>query len=184
MKHRAGTVRCLAAVMAAVMVFLCAPASWAAQYHYAYPSANTKKGLYVAPGMEEDALELGIQHATINLSVGEFMPDAVYRNKRHCVPYQYDGKTFWFSKDALERYDTELGRLAKETNEKNRVVTYTYNKHGDVETVTTDPNGNKYYNNGKVSTSRYKYKYDSHGNWTEKYSGRTLLVVRKITYYD
>lgn len=80
-------------------------------------------------------------------------------------------------------YD-DLGRLVKETNEKNRVVTYTYNKHGDVETVTTDPKGNKYYNNGKVSTSRYKYKYDSHGNWTKKYSGRTLLVVRKINYYD
>lgn len=80
-------------------------------------------------------------------------------------------------------YD-DLGRLVKETNEKNRVVTYTYNKHGDVETVTSDPKGNKYYNNGKVSTSRYKYKYDSHGNWTKKYSGRTLLVVRKITYYD
>ncbi|MBR3828221.1 MAG: hypothetical protein IKJ40_02830 [Bacteroidales bacterium] len=53
-----------------------------------------------------------------------------------------------------------------------------------LQTVTTDPKGNKYYNNGKVLTSRYKYKYDSHGNWTKKYSGRTLLVVRKITYYD
>lgn len=99
--------------MAAVMVFLSVPASWAAQYNYAYPSANTKKGLYVCPGMEEDALELGIKHATINLSVGEFMPDAIYRNKRHCVPYEYEGTTFWFSKDSLERYDTELGRLSE-----------------------------------------------------------------------
>ncbi len=85
----------------------------AAEANFPYPQATSKKGLYVCPGMEEDAIELDIKHATINFSVGEFMPAKAFRNSTYCVPYDYDGETFWFSKEILNRYDTELNRLAQ-----------------------------------------------------------------------
>ena len=47
-----------------------------------------------------------------------------------------------------------------------------------------DPNGNPFYNKGKVTTTSYTYKYDSHGNWIEQYSGNTLKIIRTITYFD
>ncbi len=114
MKQRSGALRTLTmAVLAMLMLLMTECTAWAAAYSFPYPSAPTKKGLYVCPGMEEDALELGIRHATINLSVGDFMPDAAYRNKTHCVPYVYEGTTYWFSKASLEQYDNELSILAK-----------------------------------------------------------------------
>ncbi len=84
-----------------------------AEVNFAYPKASSKKGLYVCPGMEEDAIELGIKHATINLSVGDFMPSSAYRNKLHCIAFEYEGETFWFAKNAVEKYDTELQRLSE-----------------------------------------------------------------------
>ena len=103
--------RLAAAVLSAVL--LCQSAVYAAEYNFAYPTAPTKKGVHVAPGMEEDALELGIKHTTINLSVGDFMPSRGYRNSTHCVSFKFEGKTFWFAKNALARYDSELNRLAR-----------------------------------------------------------------------
>ncbi len=85
----------------------------AADANYAYPGAPNKKGLYVCPGMEEDALELGIRHATINLSVGDFMPSKAYRKSSYCIPYVYEGEKYWFAKDAIARYDSELIRLSE-----------------------------------------------------------------------
>ena len=84
----------------------------AAEKNFAYPKAKSKKGLYVCPGMEEDALELGIRHTTINLSVGDFMPAPAYRNSTHCIGFSYEGTTYWFAKNAIARYDQELSRLA------------------------------------------------------------------------
>ncbi len=99
-------------LMLAMSMLMLVPAG-AAEANYPYPTATNKKGLYICPGMEEDAVELGVQHATINLSVGEFMPAPGYRNELHCIPFEYDGATYWFSKTAVERYDTELTRLAQ-----------------------------------------------------------------------
>ena len=91
----------------------------AAEVNFAYPKAATKKGLYVTPGMEEDALELGIRHATINLSVGDFMPGPGYQNDACCYAYTYGQKTYWISRAAVAQYDRELGRLAQ-----NNVLVY------------------------------------------------------------
>ena len=85
----------------------------AAEVNFAYPTTTSKKGLYITPGMEEDAIELGVKHATINLSVGDFMPSRAYRNSTHCVGFKYEGTTYWFAKNALERYDREMSRLAQ-----------------------------------------------------------------------
>ena len=97
-----------------MIMVLSAPVSVrAAEYNYGYPKAPNKKGLYVCPGMEEDALELGIRHATINLSVGDFMPPPSYWNKTHCIPFSFEGTTYWFEKSTLEAYDAELTRLSQ-----------------------------------------------------------------------
>ena len=103
----------LAILLSAVMAVLSFMNAFAAEYSYAYPKASDKKGLYVCPGMEEDALELGIGHATINLSVGDFMPAPVYRNQVHCIPFSFEGSTYWFSKEAVGKYDAQLNRLAQ-----------------------------------------------------------------------
>ena len=114
MKKAYRTLRLLTAVLLSLLMAASVVAYVpAAEYNYAYPGAAGKKGLYICPGMEEDALELGIQHATINLSVGDFMPSSAYRNNTHCISYQYEGSKYWFSKQAINRYDTELKRLAK-----------------------------------------------------------------------
>ena len=96
-----------------VMLLLTGTLAQAAEYNYAYPNVSGKKGLYVCPGMEEDALELGIRHATINFSVGDFMPSSAYRNHTHCESFAYEGTTYWFAKNALARYDQELKRLSQ-----------------------------------------------------------------------
>ena len=103
----------LVLVLILTMTLTGASAARAAEFNHAYPSASSKKGLYVCPGMEEDAAELGIQHATINFSVGDFMPSAAYRNATHCEGFVYEGQTYWFAKNALARYDTELKRLSQ-----------------------------------------------------------------------
>ena len=99
--------------LALMMVLMTGAGVQAAQFNFPYPNASSKKGLYVCPGMEEDALELGVQHATINLSVGDFMPAKAYRNNTHSIPFTYEGTTYWFAKNAIERYDSELNRLAQ-----------------------------------------------------------------------
>ena len=112
-KVRAGAYRLPVVMFMLVIALLTASVCRASEVNYAYPKASSKKGLYVCPGMEEDAAELGIKHATINLSVGDFMPSSAYRNNTHCVPFEYEGETYWFAKNALEQYDSELGRLAQ-----------------------------------------------------------------------
>lgn len=113
MKRRSSAYgRLLSGLLAVMMILLTVGSVQAAEFQYPYPNATSKKGLYVCPGMEEDAIELGVQHATINLSVGDFMPSAAYRNKTHCIPFEYEGTTYWFAKNAMAQYDSEMNRLA------------------------------------------------------------------------
>ena len=114
MKPRFGLYgRFLLLAIAVMLSVLIGTGVQAAQYNYPYPKVTSKKGLYVCPGMEEDALELGVRHATINLSVGDFMPSAAYRNNTHCIPFDYEGTTYWFAKNAIAKYDQELIRLSQ-----------------------------------------------------------------------
>lgn len=89
------------------------------------------------------------------------------------------------SKHWGKRYEYDsLGRLIKESYQDEHVVTYTYNEQGDIAQIQRDPNGNWYYDKGKVTTTSYTYKYDSHGNWIEQYINGCLDIIRKITYYE
>ena len=100
-------------ILAIILVLLTAVSCPAAEVNFAYPKAVTKKGLYITPGMEEDALELGVRHTTINLSAGDFLAPSDYQNEAASYSFSYGGKTYWFMRGAVEQYDRELNRLAQ-----------------------------------------------------------------------
>ena len=112
-KRRNGQAGRILPVLIILSLLLSALQAAAAEVNFAYPKAATKKGLYITPGMEEDALELGIRHTTINLSAGDFLAGPGHQNDLHSYPFLYNGKTYWFTRAALAQYDRELGRLAQ-----------------------------------------------------------------------
>ena len=96
-----------------LLIWLMVFPAFAAEVNFAYPKAPTKKGLYITPGMEEDALELGVRHTTINLSVSDFLPTPANRNSSYAYAFSYGGTTYYFAKHAIAQYDRELTRLAQ-----------------------------------------------------------------------
>lgn len=99
--------------IAILLIWLMVLPVFAAEVNFAYPKAPTKKGLYITPGMEEDALELGVRHTTINLSVSDFLPTPANRNSSYAYAFSYGGTTYYFAKHAIAQYDRELTRLAQ-----------------------------------------------------------------------
>ena len=113
LNKRGASGRRIMLILSVLLMVLTSLSAGAAEVSFKYPKASTKKGLYVTPGMEEDALELGIRHATINLCVSDFMPEPSLQNSIHCYPFDFGGKTYWFAKGAIAQYDRELSRLAQ-----------------------------------------------------------------------
>lgn len=100
------------------ILFISQPAS-AAVYNYPYPQADSKKGLSVAPGMEEDAMELGVRNSIINIDLAQLFAAPSEQNRAAAIPATYRGKTYWFRTAAVGSYDASLRRL----RENNTVVT-------------------------------------------------------------
>ncbi len=84
-----------------------------AKYTDAYKSAQTKKGLLIqtTPAMLSDAFSLGVNHVIVNIPFNHILGSG--------IDYQYDGKTYHFSKDVLAVYDDTIRRMS----EKNMTVT-------------------------------------------------------------
>lgn len=84
-----------------------------AKYTDAYKNAQTKKGLMIqtTPAMLSDAFELGVNHVIVGIPFNHIIGSG--------VEYQYDGKTYHFSKDVLAVYDDTIRRMS----EKNMTVT-------------------------------------------------------------
>jgi hypothetical protein len=79
-----------------------------------FPQAASKKGLQVE--IVEDALELGVKHATLNFNLCALVdPKGDPKN----LPWQSDGRTFHFRRDYFEATDRQVRRLAD-----NRVLVY------------------------------------------------------------
>ena len=97
----------------AILVICMAGVCEAAVYDYAYPTAETKKGLYVADGMEEDALDLGVNHATINIVISHMLAEEWQKTDEYSYSYEYGGQTYWFRKSVIDGYDTKLTRLSQ-----------------------------------------------------------------------
>ncbi len=86
--------------------------TYAAKYTYAFPTGTSKKGLQVASSMREDAEELGVSHATLNIDLAAMIASSAEYNSSSSYSMKYHGKTYWFRKSAIDSYDTYLESLA------------------------------------------------------------------------
>lgn len=60
-------------------------------------SPTTKKGLLLDGDLLSDAMELGVKHTSINIAFHQILGEG--------IEYEYDGKTYHFSKKVIENYD-------------------------------------------------------------------------------
>ncbi|PZF85323.1 DUF5722 domain-containing protein [Jiangella anatolica] len=75
----------------------------------AYPDALNKKGLQVK--MTDDAEELGVQHAAINLVVNDLMI-AAERDAADTIRFASGGQTYYFDKSEVEKLDQQIKPLS------------------------------------------------------------------------
>ncbi|MET9018467.1 DUF5722 domain-containing protein [Actinopolymorpha sp. NPDC004070] len=75
-----------------------------------YPKAASKKGLQVE--MTDDAEELGVQHAGINVAFNEIMRNGPGDDPSKVVPFESGGRTFYFDADAVARLDGQIKPLS------------------------------------------------------------------------
>ncbi len=87
-------------------------ASKNAKYRYTFPSAASKKGLQVKGEMQEDAEELGVQHALINIVLTELLAKPSEQNESTSLPYSFGGSTYWFRRSMISSYDSQLRNLS------------------------------------------------------------------------
>jgi len=83
--------------------------AFAAEHQFPYPTARSKKGLQVQ--MVDDAEELGISHAAINVNYGSIMYKT-NSNPADTIEYVMDGETFYFKKGAVEELDRQIKPLS------------------------------------------------------------------------
>lgn len=90
-----------------------------AKYHYKFPKSLSKKGLQISYQMREDAAELNVRNAVINLDLSEVIARSENRNEGASFKYRYQGRTYWFSKAVVMSAEQELSVLS----DSNTVVT-------------------------------------------------------------
>ena len=105
------TSSCLCFLTAVLLSLLLATPSDAALYNYSYPTAPDKKGLAIRAGMEEDALELGVHHTTINFPISQVLASRSEKKRSVSSSYRYQGKTYWFRKSQIRAWDSQLNKL-------------------------------------------------------------------------
>jgi hypothetical protein len=99
--------RCLAALL--VSILLASACIWHSPTsdRLPYPQPHSKKGLQVQ--MVEDAVELGIAHAAINVDlVGLFAADTATNS----VEFAHGGRSFWFDGARLAHLDSQVKPLS------------------------------------------------------------------------
>ncbi|MGW5366285.1 DUF5722 domain-containing protein [Actinopolymorpha pittospori] len=77
---------------------------------FAYPKAASKKGLQVE--MTDDAEELGVQHAGINVAFNELMRNGPGEDPGAVVPFESNGRTFYFDANAVASLDGQIKPLS------------------------------------------------------------------------
>ncbi len=82
---------------------------FAAANTYPYPTADTKKGLLVE--MTDDAEELGIGHAVVNVEMSTMMFEQKL-NPANTIDYTMDGTTYYFNKGYFENLDKKIKPLS------------------------------------------------------------------------
>ncbi|MBO4327136.1 MAG: hypothetical protein J5950_07680 [Clostridia bacterium] len=76
---------------------------------FPYPEAGTKKGLQIAD--VNDAIELGVRHAALNVSQGDFLQ--LEPEPDNTIEFVLDGRTFYFNRRTVEANDKKIRELTE-----------------------------------------------------------------------
>lgn len=90
-----------------------------AYFSYPFQTAPSKKGLQINADMMPDVEELGVKNTAYNIILSDIIATAGQHNALEGISYEYNGKTYWFSKSAVQGYDS----LFLKTRAENMVVT-------------------------------------------------------------
>lgn len=90
-----------------------------AYFSYPFPTAPSKKGLQINADMMSDVEELGVKNTAYNIILSDIIATAGQHNAQEGISYEYNGKTYWFSRSAVQGYDS----LFLKTRAENMVVT-------------------------------------------------------------
>lgn len=90
-----------------------------AYFSYPFPTAPSKKGLQINADMMPDVEELGVKNTAYNIILSDIIATAGQHNEQEGISYAYNGKTYWFSRSAVQGYDS----LFLKTRAENMVVT-------------------------------------------------------------
>lgn len=82
----------------------------ASTYQWPYPPAASKKGLQVE--LVDDALELGIQHAGLNLNLSQLVNPSPSSSEAAGPQVEIDGRVFHFHRSYLEGLDRQIKTLS------------------------------------------------------------------------
>ncbi len=72
-----------------------------------YPDAMSKKGLSIELSMLSDAMNLGVKHTEINISLNQILGGD--------LAYTYNGKTYYFNSDVIEMYDKMISSYSNKS---------------------------------------------------------------------
>ncbi len=78
-----------------------------AEWDYPYPQGRSKKGLQVR--FIDDAIKLGVQHAALNLNLGNVMAVAAGPDT---VPFNWQGRVFHIRENAYAAFDHQVKTLS------------------------------------------------------------------------
>lgn len=84
-----------------------------ANYHYKFPTAISKKGLQVNLDMLDDAEDLGVKHAAINLVLNPLLAYSSEENESTSYSYRFEGETYWFTKAGVAAIDQQVSALTR-----------------------------------------------------------------------
>jgi hypothetical protein len=84
-----------------------------AENRYPFPAAKSKKGLQVQ--YTDDAEELGISHAALNVAYDQMLY-LTGSNPGNTIPYEFQGRTYYFKKNYIDYLDREIKSLSDNGN--------------------------------------------------------------------
>ncbi len=104
----------------------------------AYPEAASKKGLQVE--LLDDALELGIKHAALNVNLSELIAPSSGTADVSILTWTTDGQTFHFRREPVERLDRIIKTLSSHGVVVHLIILVYKSSHADVNRVLLHPN--------------------------------------------
>lgn len=92
-----------------------------AKYKSKFPTALSKKGLQIDEKMLEDAEELNVRNAAVNIVFSQLIAHKSQQNPAYSYSFKYRGETYWFLKSTVQSYDRQLKAL-KSTGSVNSAI--------------------------------------------------------------